>query len=119
MDPLFGNPGARFDALKFNWIGSIGKLQNICATWFQSPIKSIEAVRTREVTVAAAGPTSNTAIVPNVLNALLGTRFKVVTGYDPPRLRLGRTVSAKRQVSRFVRPTGHVPFARRDVRLLL
>ena len=83
MDPLFGNPGARFDALKFNWIGSIGKLQNICATWFQSPIKSIEAVRTREVTVAAAGPTSNTTIVPNVLNALLGTRFKVVTGYDP------------------------------------
>jgi tripartite-type tricarboxylate transporter receptor subunit TctC len=83
MDPLFGNPGARFDALKFNWIGSMGKLQNICATWFQSPIKSIEAVRTREVTVAAAGPTSNTAIVPNVLNALLGTHFKVVTGYDP------------------------------------
>jgi tripartite-type tricarboxylate transporter receptor subunit TctC len=83
MDPLFGNPGARFDALKFNWIGSIGKLQNICATWFQSPIKSIETVRTREVTVAAAGPTSNTAVVPNVLNALLGTHLKVVTGYDP------------------------------------
>jgi tripartite-type tricarboxylate transporter receptor subunit TctC len=83
MDPLFGNPGARFDALKFNWIGSIGKLQNICATWFESPIKTIEAVRTRDVTVAAAGPTSNTAIVPNVLNALLGTRFKVVAGYDP------------------------------------
>jgi tripartite-type tricarboxylate transporter receptor subunit TctC len=83
MDPLFGNPGARFDALKFNWIGSIGKLQNICATWFQSPIKTIEAVRTREVTVAAAGPTSNTTIGPNVLNALLGTRFKIVAGYDP------------------------------------
>src|SRR5260370_646157 len=27
MDPLFGNPGARFDAQKFNWIGSIGKLE--------------------------------------------------------------------------------------------
>ena len=35
MDPLFGNPGARFDALKFNWIGSIGKLQNVCATWIK------------------------------------------------------------------------------------
>jgi tripartite-type tricarboxylate transporter receptor subunit TctC len=83
MDPLFGNPGARFDALKFNWIGSIGKLHNICATWLQSPIKTIEAVRGREVTVAGAGPTSNTVIVPNVLNALLGTRFKVVAGYEP------------------------------------
>jgi tripartite-type tricarboxylate transporter receptor subunit TctC len=83
MDPLFGNPGARFDALKFNWIGSIGKLQNICATWVASPIKTVEAARSREVTVAAAGPSSNTVIVPNVLNALAGTRFKVVPGYEP------------------------------------
>src|SRR5262249_17479146 len=30
MDPLFGNPAARFDALKFNWLGSIGKLENVC-----------------------------------------------------------------------------------------
>jgi tripartite-type tricarboxylate transporter receptor subunit TctC len=83
MDPLFGNPGARFDALKLDWIGSIGKLQNICATWFQSPIKTVAAAREREVVVAAAGATSNTAIVPHVLNTLLGTRFKVIAGYDP------------------------------------
>jgi tripartite-type tricarboxylate transporter receptor subunit TctC len=83
MDPLFGNPAARFDVKKFNWIGSIGKLQNICATWFQSPIKTFEAAREREVVVAAAGATSNTSVVPHVLNVLLGTRFKVIAGYDP------------------------------------
>lgn len=83
MDPLFGNPGARFDAQKFNWIGSIGKLSNICATWYQSPITTIDAARRREVTVAASGATSNTAIVPNALNALIGTKFKAVVGYDP------------------------------------
>jgi tripartite-type tricarboxylate transporter receptor subunit TctC len=82
MDPLFGNPGARFDAQKFNWLGSIGKLQNVCATWHESPVKTIEVTRTREVIVAAAGATSNTAIVPKTLNALLGTRFKVIGGYD-------------------------------------
>jgi tripartite-type tricarboxylate transporter receptor subunit TctC len=83
MDPLFGNPGARYDAQKFNWLGSIGKLQNVCATWHQSPVKTIAAARAREVIVAAAGATSNTAIVPRALNALLGTRFKVIAGYDP------------------------------------
>jgi tripartite-type tricarboxylate transporter receptor subunit TctC len=83
MDPLFGNPGARFDAQKFSWIGSIGKLQNVCATWHESPIKTIAAAREREVVVAAAGPTSNTAIVPRVLNTLIGTHFKIVAGYDP------------------------------------
>jgi tripartite-type tricarboxylate transporter receptor subunit TctC len=82
MDPLLGNPSARYDAQKFNWLGSIGKLQNVCATWHRSPVKTIAAARSREVIVAAAGATSNTAIVPKALNALIGTRFKVIVGYD-------------------------------------
>ncbi len=82
MDPLFGNPAAHYDALRFNWLGSIGKLQNICFTWHASPVKTIADARARDVIVAAAGATSNSAIVPNMLNALIGTRFKVVSGYD-------------------------------------
>src|SRR5262244_850147 len=82
MDPLFGNASARYDAQKFNWLGSIGKLQNVCATWHRSEVKSIAAARAREVIVAAAGATSNTAIVPKTLNALVGTKFKVIAGYD-------------------------------------
>jgi tripartite-type tricarboxylate transporter receptor subunit TctC len=82
MDPLLGNPSARYDAQKFNWLGSIGKLQNVCATWHLSPVKTIAAARSREVIVAAAGATSNTAIVPRALNALIGTKFKVIAGYD-------------------------------------
>src|SRR5262245_33168335 len=93
MDPLFGNPGARYDAQKLNWLGSIGKLQNVCATWHTSPIKTIEAAREREVIVGAAGAASNTAIMPKVLNALLGTRFKMVMGYDPGA---GLTMSLER-----------------------
>jgi tripartite-type tricarboxylate transporter receptor subunit TctC len=83
MDSLFGNPGARFDAQKLNWLGSIGKLENVCATWFTSPIKTIAQAREREVIVAAAAAISNSAIMPKVLNALLGTKFKIVAGYDP------------------------------------
>ena len=82
MEPLFGNASARFEAQKFNWLGSIGKLQNVCATWHQSSVKTIAAARTREVIVAAAGATSNTAIVPKALNALIDTKFKVIAGYD-------------------------------------
>ncbi|MGD0027057.1 MAG: hypothetical protein ABSC37_20955 [Xanthobacteraceae bacterium] len=82
MDPLFGDPGARYDPLQFSWLGSIGKLENVCATWHTSPVKTIAAAREREVIVAAAGAASNTAIVPKMLNALIGTKFKVVAGYD-------------------------------------
>lgn len=83
MDPLFGVKEAKFDARRFSWIGSIGKLQNVCATWHESPIKSIADARAREVVVGAAGPTSNTAIMPRIANEVLGARFRVITGYDP------------------------------------
>jgi tripartite-type tricarboxylate transporter receptor subunit TctC len=82
MDPLFGNASAHYDALQFNWLGSIGKLENVCATWHTSPVKTIADARSRDVIVAAAGATSNSAIVPKMLNALIGTRFTVVSGYD-------------------------------------
>src|SRR5262249_1371222 len=93
MDPLFGNPAARYDARKLNWIGSIGKLQNVCFTWHTSPIKSIEQARAREVIVAAAGATSNSAIMPRVLNTRLGTKFRTIIGYDPGS---GLTLSVER-----------------------
>src|SRR5262245_10238825 len=67
MDPLFGNPGARYDALQLNWIGSIGKLQNVCATWHTSPIKTIEPPRERRVIIGAAARPTNSAIMPRVL----------------------------------------------------
>jgi tripartite-type tricarboxylate transporter receptor subunit TctC len=82
MDPLFGNPGAHYDALRFNWLGSIGKLENVCFTWHTSPVRTVADARARDVIVAAAGATSNSAIVPKMLNVLIGTHFTVVSGYD-------------------------------------
>jgi tripartite-type tricarboxylate transporter receptor subunit TctC len=83
MDPLAGVAQARFEPLKMTWVGSIGKLQNVCATWHTSPVKTMADARQRETIVAGAGATSNTAIMPRIINDLLGTRFKVVAGYDP------------------------------------
>ena len=60
MDPLFGNPGARYDALKLNWLGSIGKLQNVCATWHRARSRPSQQAREREVIVAAAAAPTNT-----------------------------------------------------------
>lgn len=80
MDPLFGETAARFDGRKFNWIGSIGKLENICITR-QGAISRIEQARGKEVTVAASGATGNSAIMPKIINRFLGTKFKVIGGY--------------------------------------
>jgi tripartite-type tricarboxylate transporter receptor subunit TctC len=87
-EPLFGNPAARYDPLKLESIGSISGQQNICATWHSSPIKTIEQAGTREVTVASTGATGNSATLPKILNAVLGTKFKVIIGYSTTEARL-------------------------------
>jgi tripartite-type tricarboxylate transporter receptor subunit TctC len=81
MDPLFGERAARFDAQKLNWIGSIGKLDNICITWQGSPLTRIEQAKTRDVAVSASGAGGNSSIMPKILNQFLGTKFKVIGGY--------------------------------------
>ncbi len=81
-EPLYGNPAARYDPRRFEYVGSVSKQQNICGTWHTSPVKTIEQAKTREVIVTATGSASDSAILPRVLNAMLGTKFKVVLGYS-------------------------------------
>jgi tripartite-type tricarboxylate transporter receptor subunit TctC len=87
-EPLFGNSAARFDPRKFESVGSVSKQQNICATWHMSPIKTIAQARTRELTVAATGATSDSATLPKILNVVAGTRFKVIMGYGTTEQRI-------------------------------
>jgi tripartite-type tricarboxylate transporter receptor subunit TctC len=81
MDPLFRKFVGRFDPLQIGWLGSIGKLMNVCVTWNTAPVKTIEQARQKQVIVSASGATSNSTMMPKIANALLGTKFKVVTGY--------------------------------------
>jgi tripartite-type tricarboxylate transporter receptor subunit TctC len=62
-------------------IGSLDRDVSFCTTWFKSPVKTLEQARKSEVTVAGTGAGSNTDIDPMVLNEVLGTKFKVITGY--------------------------------------
>lgn len=88
LEPLFGNKSAQYDPRELQWIGSIGKQQNICMTWHTSPIKTIEQAKEREIVVAATGATGNAATLPKIVNAMLGTKFKVVGGYETTASRL-------------------------------
>jgi tripartite-type tricarboxylate transporter receptor subunit TctC len=88
MEPLFGNASAKFDSRQLEWVGSMGKQQQVCVSWHTSPLKKIEQAKEREVIVSATGVTGNSATTPKLLNAVLGTKFKVVTGYTTPESRL-------------------------------
>lgn len=77
------NPAAavQFDSRSLNWIGSISRQNNTVITWHSSDIKTIEDARKRDVAVGAESAFSNTGTMGNILNALLGTRFRTAYGY--------------------------------------
>ncbi len=88
LEPLFGNKAAQYDPREMLWVGSIGKQQSICMTWHTSPVKTIEQARDREVVMTATGTTGDSATLPKIINAMLGTKFKVVGGYETTESRL-------------------------------
>jgi tripartite-type tricarboxylate transporter receptor subunit TctC len=81
--PLLGsNEGAKFDATRFVWLGSLNNEVSVAAAWHTTGVKTIDDARRRELVVGATGiGTDDTSVFPNVANAILGTRFKWVSGY--------------------------------------
>jgi tripartite-type tricarboxylate transporter receptor subunit TctC len=81
LEPLIGarNPG--YDMSQFTWIGAITKDFGLCIAWGASPFKTIEDAKKQQMVVAGTGAGSDTDTWPVILNDVLGTKFKVVTGY--------------------------------------
>jgi hypothetical protein len=76
-----GVAGVQFDAAKMQWLGSIAPVVETMAIWHATGVKSIEDARKREVIVGATTRGAITYTYPAIMNELLGTKFKIVTGY--------------------------------------
>ena len=81
LEPLVAPERARFDSLKLNWIGSTDNDVSTCFSWHASPVKTFDDVLQHELIVGGTGTGGNAHFYPKVLNAVLGTKFKVVPGY--------------------------------------
>lgn len=83
MQPLFNPdaPNTKFDPRRFNWIGSLAASQSLLIEWQIGPIKSPDDLFTTEMVVAGTGAASDTDYYPKFMNTVLGTKFKLITGY--------------------------------------
>lgn len=83
MQPLFNPnaPNTKFDPRRFTWIGSLASSQSLLIEWSTGPIKSPDDLFKTEMVVAGTGAASNTDYYPKFMNTVLGTKFKLITGY--------------------------------------
>ena len=66
---------------QLSWIGSANDEVSVCVATRESGIRTIEDAKKRPVPVGSSGVNDDTDQLPRVINALLGTKFKVVAGY--------------------------------------
>jgi tripartite-type tricarboxylate transporter receptor subunit TctC len=78
---VLGGRQVEYDAAKFNWIGGTDVDNMNLYVWHTASIHSIEDAKKTQVLMGATGAGSYTALFPTLLNNLIGTKFKIVSGY--------------------------------------
>lgn len=78
---LLKSQGVQFDPRNFVWLGNMNAEVAVIIGWHTSKIKTFDQVFAQEMIMGSAGPTSGSTVFANVLNNLVGTKFKLVTGY--------------------------------------
>ena len=82
FENLLGNTSARFDARKFHWLMSLNDYTAVASSWHATPFVTAADMFSKEFVVGSNAPASDTTVWPLLLNALIGTRIKVVKGYS-------------------------------------
>ena len=78
---LMDESGIQYDVRRFNWIGTPFVPVSLFIIWHTAGVRTLEDARTKEIVIGAAGSSGTTLMYPSLFNALLGTKFKIVTGY--------------------------------------
>lgn len=109
LDPIFSDrkSQAKYDPRKFVWLGTPNQDIGMAYAMTVSGVRNIQDAMKREVVVAASGVTSGSAVLPRLLNALIGTKFKIVTGYpgaSEAKMAMERGEAEARVLSGFTGP---------------
>jgi tripartite-type tricarboxylate transporter receptor subunit TctC len=77
-----GLPGVTYKAESFSYIGSLTQTPSVSAVWHGTGVKTVDDARRIEVIMGATGAAGTKVGYAALLNNTLGTRFKIVAGYD-------------------------------------
>jgi tripartite-type tricarboxylate transporter receptor subunit TctC len=82
LEELLGSTASKYKAAQFHWIGRLATNPNVTFIMKSSQVKTIADAFEKVAILSATGRSSTNAVYPTVLNNVLGTKFKIVTGYE-------------------------------------
>jgi tripartite-type tricarboxylate transporter receptor subunit TctC len=80
LAPLINPGGVQYETTKLNWLGSLNSETGVAFVNATSAHKTMKDLFEREL-IVGANSNADPELSPKIYNALIGTKFKVVTGY--------------------------------------
>ena len=71
----------KFNPSKFQWLGSTTPMTEVSTVWHTAPATTLEGAKKTEVIMATSSKLSSAYLIPAFMNAVIGTKFKIVPGY--------------------------------------
>lgn len=81
IEQALGTSGVQYQASRFNWIGRAASVDEVSFTFHTSKTKTIQDAMTNETVMASTGAGSPSESYLKLLNAVAGTKFKLVGPY--------------------------------------
>lgn len=75
----------KFQADKFTWLGTVIQTNAVIVVRSDAGINTLSDLKKKQVVMASSGKGSQTFLMPQLLNALYGAKFKIVAGYRGSR----------------------------------
>ena len=72
----------QFDAAKMNWLASTSASNSTVYVWKDTGVNTVEDAKKKSVLMGGTGAGSYTTLYPLIMNHVLGTQFKIVSGYN-------------------------------------
>ena len=80
--PLLTPQNARFDVSRLNWIGSPSPETDVIMVNRNASVQTYDDLFKKELVVGAVAPGAAIEDMPRVTNAVAGTHFKIISGYE-------------------------------------
>ncbi|MBX9741535.1 MAG: hypothetical protein K2X62_15780 [Beijerinckiaceae bacterium] len=81
LEEALKTKGVQYKSAQFNWIGRVTAILEVSLVGPKAKARTIEDARKIETPVASTGSGSPSESYPKLMNALGGTKFKVIAGY--------------------------------------
>lgn len=82
LQEAIGGTGFQTSLGDFHWLGNFVQSNDVIATWDAAAAKTYRDATQREVTLGTTGAAAVSGQLPLLFNALAGTKFKLIRGYQ-------------------------------------